>query len=67
MDKAHIVMYALAVYGLLTMILSFLVWLGECNNFEEAKPDVCMSNFWKWGFVITLIIIVIAFLIGPPE
>ncbi|AWH15504.1 hypothetical protein [Pseudomonas phage 98PfluR60PP] len=41
--------------------------MNESSNFTETKPDVCMSNFWKWGVIIILIIIVIAFFSGPPE
>lgn len=65
MDKVHIVMYAFAVYGVLTIVVSFMVWLGELDNFASAKPDVCLSNFWKWGMVITLLILGLAFLSSP--
>jgi magnesium-transporting ATPase (P-type) len=65
MDKVHIVMYAFAVYGVLTIGVSFVVWMNSSPCGDSAKPDVYLGNFWKWGIVITLIILALAFLSVP--
>lgn len=65
MNKVHIVMYAFAVYGVLTIVVSFVAWMAESSNTESVKPDVRLSNFWQWGVVIVLTILGLAFLSAP--
>lgn len=52
------------LYGFLTCAFSFLVWV---NTWEGGAEDCEMRNFWKWGVVILLLVVFVAFLAGPPS
>lgn len=51
------------LYGLATCLVSFLVWI---NTWEDSRPDCQLRNFWKWGVIVALLVVFIAFLAGPP-
>jgi hypothetical protein len=67
MNKFQIVIGAFAIYGMLTIGFSFLAWMNSASLHAENKPDVYLGNFWKWGVIIILLIVVFAFFAGPAK
>lgn len=41
------------MYGLLTIVFSFICWANGKVNGEDDK--VLFSNFWKWGTCFVLV------------
>lgn len=65
MGKLQLLMIAFGFYGMLTTIVSFVVWTNTHNNFSDPQPDAVLGNFWKWAAIIVMIFIVIAYFAEP--